>query len=66
MSTLVVGLLAGALGMGYIVYGKWQARFVPLVAGILLCVYPYFTDSAGWQIGIGLALAAAPFVLREG
>jgi hypothetical protein len=63
MSTLIVGLLAGALGAGYFVYGKRQAKITPMVAGALLCIYPYFVDGALWLVLIGVALAAAPFVL---
>ena len=63
MSTLIVGLLAGALGAGYFVYGKRQAKIIPMVAGALLCIYPYFIDGALWLVLIGLALAAAPFLL---
>jgi hypothetical protein len=63
MSTLVIGILAGALGAGYFVYGKRQAKVTPMVAGALLCVYPYFVDGALWLVLIGVALAAAPFLL---
>jgi len=63
MSTLIVGLLASALGAGYFVYGKRQAKIAPMVAGVLLCVYPYFVDGMLWLVLVGVALAAAPFVL---
>ncbi len=63
MSTLVIGLLAGALGAAYFVYGKRQVKVAPMVAGALLCVYPYFVDGTLWLVLIGVALAAAPFVL---
>lgn len=63
MSTLIVGLLASALGAGYFVYGKRQAKIAPMVAGALLCVYPYFVEGTLWLVLIGVALAAAPFVL---
>lgn len=63
MSTLIVGLLAGALGAGYFVYGRRQAKVVPMLAGALLCVYPYFVDGTLLLVVIGAALAAAPFVV---
>jgi hypothetical protein len=63
MSTLWIGLLAGALGAGYFVYGKRQAKVAPMLAGALLCVYPYFVDGTLWLVLVGVALAAAPFVL---
>ena len=49
--------------MAYFVYGKRQSKIVPLVAGVLLCIYPYFTDSPYALIGIGAALLAAPFLV---
>ena len=63
MNSFIVGAIAGAIGVGYFIYGKRQAKFTPLLAGILLCVYPYFTDSLLWLSVIGVALAAAPFLI---
>ncbi len=57
------GIVAGAIGMAYIVYGRRQVRFVPAIAGILLCAYPYFVDSVLWLWVIGALLVAAPFVI---
>ncbi|HSQ82035.1 MAG TPA: hypothetical protein VLU54_13050 [Casimicrobiaceae bacterium] len=53
----------GAFGTAYFIYGKRQARFVPLIAGMLLCVYPYFVDSVLWLAVVGIALLAAPFLI---
>ena len=63
MSTLLIGIFAGAFGMGYFVYGKREQKAVPLISGVLLCVYPYFVDGILWSILIGIALLAAPFLL---
>jgi hypothetical protein len=63
MNSLIVGIIAGAIGVGYFIYGKRQAKFTPLLAGVLLCIYPYFTDSLLWLTVIGLALVAAPFLV---
>jgi hypothetical protein len=56
-------MLAGVFGVAYFVYGKRQAKLVPLIAGVLLCVYPYFFDSVLWLSIVGLMLLAAPFVI---
>jgi len=61
---LMAGVLTGALGAGYFVYGKKTHRPVPLVAGILLCVYPYFISSLFWLILVGVVLAVVPFFIR--
>jgi hypothetical protein len=34
-----------------------------MIAGILLCIYPWFFDSVLWLSVVGLALAAAPFMI---
>jgi hypothetical protein len=56
-------MLAGVFGVAYFVYGKRQAKLVPLIAGVLLCIYPYFIESALWLSIVGLLLLAAPFVI---
>jgi hypothetical protein len=62
-TSLLIGILTGAIGVGYFIYGKRQTKFVPLLAGMALCVYPYFVDSVWWLVVIGAALMAAPFVV---
>lgn len=63
MAKLFFGIVAGALGVAYIVYGRRTTKFVPLVAGIALCAYSYFVDSWVWLGIIGVLLLAAPFVI---
>ena len=58
---LIVGLISGAFGMAYLVYGKRQSKIVPIVAGVLLCIYPYFTENLFALCAIGALLLAAPF-----
>jgi multisubunit Na+/H+ antiporter MnhC subunit len=62
-ASLAIGILTGAIGLAYFIYGKRQARFAPLLAGLALCVYPYFVDSVPWSLVIGAALVAVPFFL---
>lgn len=63
MTSLIVGLVTGAFGMAYFVYGKRQSKFVPLICGVLLCIYPWFTDNVYVLCGVGAALLVAPFVV---
>ncbi len=63
MNSLWVSVVAGAIGMGYFIYGKRQAKYVPMIAGVLLCVYPYFVESLLALSVIGLLLVAAPFLI---
>ena len=61
MNELFVGLIAGVFGAAYFVYGKRQQKFAPMISGVLLCVYPYATDSLLWLCVIGAVLLAVPF-----
>jgi hypothetical protein len=58
------GMLFGAIGLGYFVYGKRQEKFAPLLCGIALMVFPYFVSSAVWLVAIGAALMAIPYFFR--
>ena len=63
MESLLIGFVAGVFGVAYFFYGKKQQKFTPMIAGALLCVYPYFVESALWSAVIGALLLAAPFVI---
>lgn len=63
MNTLIASIFLGIIGSGYFMYGKKAHNPVPLVSGVLLCVFPYFIDSFLWTMVIGVALLAAPFVI---
>jgi hypothetical protein len=60
-SQLFIGLVAGAIGVAYFVYGKKESRFMPMLSGVALCVYPYLVSSVPWLCVIGAILLAAPF-----
>ena len=62
-TSLMIGIFTGAIGVGYFMYGKRQAKFVPLLAGMMLCIYPYFVDRVLWLVVVGVALMAAPFLI---
>lgn len=44
-SAIVSGLVIGMVGCALFLYGKKQAAPRPLLAGALLCIYPYFVTS---------------------
>ena len=57
------GMMFGAVGAGYFMYGKNVAKLVPMLAGIGLCVFPYFiTDTLPFFL-VGGALILVPFFL---
>jgi multisubunit Na+/H+ antiporter MnhC subunit len=63
VNSLFVGMIAGAIGVGYFLYGKNTTKVAPMLAGVALCVYPYFFDDVLWLIVIGVALCAVPFLV---
>lgn len=60
-SSLLWGVLFGSIGMGYFVYGKRQRRGVALVAGMLLCVFPYFVSNTILIVLLGALFMALPY-----
>ena len=62
---LILSLFFGMVGMGMFMYGRKAGRFVPLVAGGLLMVVPYFLPNWIAQAVVCTALTAAPWVVRE-
>ncbi len=63
-STMMVWVISGAFGMGYFVYGRKQSRAVPLAAGILLCVLPYFIDNFWLLVSVCVVLMISPFIIK--
>jgi hypothetical protein len=63
-SSVFFGLLFGAIGSGFFLYGKKQQSMVPLACGITLMVLPYLIDSTAWLIVVGVAVMAVPYFVR--
>ena len=61
---LVWGLLFGAVGIGYLVYGRRQRILMPFLAGIGLIGLPYVFDNIGILLLVGVVLVALPFVVK--
>jgi hypothetical protein len=63
-TTLLISVFAGCFGMAYFVYGKRQAKVIPLLSGICLCVIPYFIENTTINLLACLALIIAPFIIK--
>ncbi len=63
-TSLVFGVLYGAIGFGYVVYARRQQKGIALLSGIALCAFPYFISNIVLLILIGLVLIALPFYIR--
>lgn len=63
-SVLISGVIFGALGLGFFIYGKKQGAFIPLFCGIGLMIVPYFTANIYILIISGLVLILLPYFIR--
>ena len=63
-AVLLWGLLFGSIGFGFFLYGKKQKAVVPIIAGIALCVVPYFIANVYILVTVGVVLMAIPFFVR--
>ena len=61
---LVSGLILSSVGLGYFVYGKKQQQVIPMLAGISLCVFPYFVSALSATVILGLVLAIIPWLIK--
>jgi hypothetical protein len=63
VNSLIVSIFTGAFGMAYFIYGRRQSKVMPVVCGLLLCVYPWFTENGYALLGIGAVLIVLPFLV---
>jgi hypothetical protein len=61
---LIWAMLFGAIGLGYLTYGRRQKAIVPLLVGVALIVFPYFTPNLYLLLAVGAALVAIPYFIR--
>jgi len=64
VAVLIWGMIFGAIGFGYFLYGKKQKAIIPLCVGIILCVFPYFIDNLYVLVGLGVTLIVIPYFVR--
>jgi len=65
VATLWFGMLFGAFGLGYFIYGKRQQAPIALASGVLLMVFPFFVPNAWATFLIGAALLVVPWFVRS-
>ena len=63
-STLMVSLIFGSVGFGFLLYGKNAGQVAPIGAGLGLMVVPYFIPNLVVLIIVCAVLMAVPFVIR--
>ncbi len=63
-ASLIWGIIFGAIGFAYFLYGKKQRLVVPFLCGIGLMAFPYFIGNSFALAGIGALLMAVPYFIR--
>ena len=62
---LLLSFLFGSFGLGYFVYGKKQANWIAMVAGVGLMAFPYFVSNIWIMVATGVVLMALPFIFKD-
>lgn len=57
-NSLLASILVSSIGVVLFVYGRKQARFPQLLAGVVLVVYPYFVSGVLPMFAIALVILA--------
>jgi hypothetical protein len=66
-NSLLANLLVSSLGFVVLSYGRKMQRVPQIVAGVALCVYPYFVPGALLMLAIGVGILGALWVaVRSG
>jgi len=63
-STLILGVIFGAIGLGFFIYGKKQRVIIPLFCGIGLMILPYFISNIYILIFSGIIIVAIPYFIK--
>ena len=62
---LIGGIIFGSIGFVAFVYGKRMNLWKPMLCGVALMVYPYFTTDPLVLYSIGLVGTGALYFLRD-
>jgi hypothetical protein len=62
MTSVMLSMLFGTVGLGYLMYGKKALELVPMGVGLALMVCPYFISNVVVLLAVCITLAVVPFV----
>ncbi|HEX4794688.1 MAG TPA: hypothetical protein VH370_12885 [Humisphaera sp.] len=63
-TTLLLGIVFGAVGLGYVAYAKNVGQPLPAIMGLGLMIVPYFISNVLLLTIVCVAMMAIPFLLR--
>jgi hypothetical protein len=64
-TNLLLSLLFGTIGFGYIMFARKAGLMIPAAAGVVLTVIPYFFASNWMMTFVCLLVMVSPFVVRD-
>ena len=64
MTLMMWGVLFSSIGLGYFMYGKKITNPWFRITGMALMLYPVVVSNVWVMLGLGVALVAAPHVIR--
>ena len=62
---LMLSILFGVIGTGFVMYARRAGVIVPAIAGVGLMILPYFLTNVLLMTVVCVALVALPFVYRD-
>ena len=65
VTSLMLSVFFGALGAGYVVYGRKQHALPPFLCGVALIVFPYLVTGGLMTLLVGAAIAVVPYFWRN-
>ena len=63
-TVLLLNVLLGSIGAGYMVYGRRNSHLLASLCGLLLMVGPFLISAPLPLVVAGIAVMALPFLLR--
>ena len=60
---LMLSLIPSGVGFVLFTYGRKEHRFPQLLCGIVFMVYPYFTQTMGSMVGVGVGISALLYLM---
>jgi hypothetical protein len=64
-SFLLASLIWGSVGLGYFIYGKKQASWIPMLGGVFIMAASYFVSSVWLMSVVSLALIGGVYLLLK-
>ena len=62
---LAFSFIISTIGFAYFIYGKKTVEALYIVFGLLLMIYPYFTQNFNLSVFLGIVFLAAPFLVKR-